>query len=274
LDHQYYTTSQFAQRASVTARTLRFYDKAGLLSPSEHTQAGHRLYSDKDLWSLQQILALKFLGLSLEEIKVCLQTNAEHLQRTLAVQKAMMQEKRGKLDLVLQTIEKAEAFLQENPENWSAIIMSVIRVIRMEQQKEWVNKYLTTEQQQKMAEISQKSYSPEAAQKLADWRKNWSEEDQRRANQQWAAVFTELRRLVAERKDPTGTEGQALIKQWSELLAQFARSDAEVEAGLKQWWKNHSELPAEEKPLGMYEYSEEENEFLQKALAHYKQSQV
>lgn len=75
MDRQHYTTSQFAQKAAVTARTLRFYDKVGLLSPSEYTEAGHRLYSDKDLWSLQQILALKFLGFSLEEIKVCLQTN-------------------------------------------------------------------------------------------------------------------------------------------------------------------------------------------------------
>src|SRR5690349_21847479 len=66
VDYKHYTTSQFAQKAAVTARTLRFYDKVGLLSPSEYTEAGHRLYSDEDLWSLQQILALKFLGFSLE----------------------------------------------------------------------------------------------------------------------------------------------------------------------------------------------------------------
>ena len=94
MDRQYYTTSQFAQKAAVTTRTLRFYDKVSLLSPSGHTEAGHRLYSDEDLWSLQQILALKFLSFSLEEIKVCLQTHPERLQETLAMQKAMMREKR------------------------------------------------------------------------------------------------------------------------------------------------------------------------------------
>lgn len=92
MDHQLYTTSQFAQKAAVTVRTLRFYDKVGLLSPSGYTEAGHRLYSDQDLLSLQQILALKFLGFSLEEIKACLQTHPEHLQKTLTTQKAMMQE--------------------------------------------------------------------------------------------------------------------------------------------------------------------------------------
>src|SRR5579859_4393780 len=97
--------------------------------------------------------------------------------------------------------------------------------------------------------LSQKSFSPEATQKLAEWSKNWTEADQQRAGQQWDAVFAELRRLVAEGKDPTGSEAQALAKQHRELIGQFTRGDADVEAGLKQWWKNHDELPAQEKPL-------------------------
>lgn len=271
MDRQHYTTSQFAQKAVVTARTLRFYDKMGLLSPSGHTEAGHRLYSDEDLWSLQQILALKFLGFSLEEIKVCLQRHPERLQETLATQKAMMREKRSQLDVVIQAIENAEIVLLSNQGDWEAIV-NVIQVMQMEQNKEWVNKYLTPEQQQKMAEISSRSYSPEAAQKLAEWGKNWTEEDQKRASEQWNAVFAELRRLVAEGKDPTGPEGQTLAKQHSELIGQFTRGDADVEAGLKQWWKGHQELPAGEKSLAMYSYNEEEAAFLQKALEHYKRS--
>ncbi|MBA2288311.1 MAG: MerR family transcriptional regulator [Ktedonobacteraceae bacterium] len=270
MDRQYYTTSQFAQRAAVTARTLRFYDSVGLLSPSEYTEAGHRLYSEENLWNLQQILALKFLGFSLEEIKACLQTDPERLRETLAAQKAMMREKRSHLDAVIQAIEKAETVLRSNHGGWESIV-NVIQVMSMEQNKEWAHKYLTPEQQQKMAEISKKSYTPEAAQKVAEWGKNWTEEDQQRVSQQWNAVFAELRRLVAEGKDPTGPEGQALAKQHSELIGQFTRGDADVEAGLKQWWKNQDEMPATERPLGMYTYNKEEGAFLQRALEHYKQ---
>jgi len=273
VDRQHYTTSQFAQKAEVTARTLRFYDKVGLLSPSEYTEAGYRLYSDEDLWSLQQILALKFLGFSLEEIKVCLQTNPERLQETLATQKAMMREKRSQLDAVLRAIEKAEVLLKSSQGDWKAILLNVIQVMQMEQNKAWVKKYLTEEQQQKLAEVSQKSFSPQAAQKLAAWGEHWTEEDQQRAGQQWDAVFAELRRLVAEGKDPASVEGQALAKQQSELIGQLTQGDADVEAGLKQWWKNYDELPPGEKPLPMYHYSKEEKAFLQKALAHYKQGQ-
>jgi DNA-binding transcriptional MerR regulator len=272
VDRKHYTTSQFAQKAAVTARALRFYDKVGLLSPSEYTEAGHRLYSDEDLRSLQQILALKFLGFSLEEIKVGLQKNPEHLQEALVMQKAMMREKRSQLDAVIRAIEKAEVLLKSNQGDWESIIIDVIQVMHMEQNKAWVKKYLTEEQQQKLAEISQKSYSPQAAQKLAVWGENWTEEDQQRASQQWDAVFAELRKLVAEGKDPTSVEGQALAKQQSELIKQLTRGDADVEAGVKQWWKNYEELPLEEKPLPMYHYSKEEKAFLQKALAHYKLS--
>jgi len=143
--------------------------------------------------------------------------------------------------------------------------------MQMEQNTQWINKYLTPEQQQKMAEISSRSYSPQAAQKLAEWGKNWTEEDQKLANQQWNAVFTELKRLVAQGKDPIGAEGQALAKQHTELIGQFTHGDADVAAGLRQWWKNYSDLPEGEKPLSIYNYSKEEEAFLQRALEYYQQ---
>lgn len=61
-----------AKLAGITVRTLRFYDQIGLFSPSGQTESGHRLYNESDLSRLHQILSLKELGLSLEEIKSAL----------------------------------------------------------------------------------------------------------------------------------------------------------------------------------------------------------
>ena len=58
-----YTTGQLAEKAFVTIRTLRYYDKVGLLKPSHHSDGGHRLYTNEDLLRLEQILGLKFLGI-------------------------------------------------------------------------------------------------------------------------------------------------------------------------------------------------------------------
>ncbi|EFM08539.1 transcriptional regulator, MerR family [Paenibacillus curdlanolyticus YK9] len=58
-----------AKLTGLTVRTLRFYDQIGLFSPSAQTESGHRLYDASDLSRLHQIISLKELGLSLEEIK-------------------------------------------------------------------------------------------------------------------------------------------------------------------------------------------------------------
>lgn len=63
-----YKTGEFAKLANVTERTLRYYDKIGLLKPSSILSNGYRQYTDSDLLKLQKILSLKHLGFSIEEI--------------------------------------------------------------------------------------------------------------------------------------------------------------------------------------------------------------
>lgn len=63
------TVGEVAKKMSVTVRTLQYYDKEGLLSPSAESEGGRRLYTDKDLITLHQIISLKSLGFSLGDIK-------------------------------------------------------------------------------------------------------------------------------------------------------------------------------------------------------------
>ena len=63
------TVGEVAKKMGVTVRTLQYYDKEGLLSPSAESEGGRRLYTDKDLITLHQILSLKSLGFSLVDIK-------------------------------------------------------------------------------------------------------------------------------------------------------------------------------------------------------------
>lgn len=63
------TVGEVAKKMGVTVRTLQYYDKKGLLSPSAESEGGRRLYTDKDLVILHQIIALKSLGFSLDDIK-------------------------------------------------------------------------------------------------------------------------------------------------------------------------------------------------------------
>ena len=63
------TVGEAAKKIGVTVRTLQYYDKEGLLSPSAASEGGRRLYTDKDLVMLHQIISSKSLGFSLDDIK-------------------------------------------------------------------------------------------------------------------------------------------------------------------------------------------------------------
>jgi MerR family transcriptional regulator, copper efflux regulator len=61
---------EFAERAGVTPRTIRYYESLGLLGPSERKGSGFRYYTEAEVERLQKINAFKELGLSLEEIAI------------------------------------------------------------------------------------------------------------------------------------------------------------------------------------------------------------
>ena len=65
----YMTVGEVAKKMGVTARALQYYDREGLFSPSCISEGGRRLYSDKDIVKLHQILTFKSLGFSFDEIK-------------------------------------------------------------------------------------------------------------------------------------------------------------------------------------------------------------
>lgn len=68
-DQQYLTVGELARRVRVTVRTIQYYDQQGLLSPSAKGPQNQRLYTDANVKDLYRILTLKYLGLSLSQIK-------------------------------------------------------------------------------------------------------------------------------------------------------------------------------------------------------------
>jgi len=257
----------------VTVRTLRYYDKMGLLSPVRHADSGYRLYAEEDLLTLQHILALKFLGFSLDEIKHCLHRGPQRIGEILTQQRTMLQQRRAQIDAILKAIERAEALIQADRYDLTAII-GVIEVIQMEQKKEWVKKYFDDDQIQKMDELSRMSYSEEARQKL-DQRGEWTEEDQKRADEQWRQVASEARRLAAAGADPAGDEAQAVAKLKSDLLHAFTQGDPEIAEGVARFWENLSALPRQERPIdwSVYSAGEAGDELLEKAMTIYQERQ-
>src|SRR5262249_39026672 len=88
-----YRIHEFAALAGVTAKALRHYDRLGLLKP-RRSASGYRLYAESDLERLEQIVALKFLGLPLKQISRLLERGAPPIAEALRGQRAALEEKR------------------------------------------------------------------------------------------------------------------------------------------------------------------------------------
>ena len=107
----YMTVGEVAKKMGITVRTLQYYDKEGLLSPSAESEGGRRLYTDKDLIMLHQIVSLKSLGFSLNDIKqrlISLETPAD-VANALTKQADDIRDKIEQLTASLTAIEQLKA---------------------------------------------------------------------------------------------------------------------------------------------------------------------
>src|SRR5690625_535299 len=91
------TVGQVAEQYGVTVRTLHHYDEIGLLSPSERSRAGYRLYTEADLARLQNVVVYRRLGFPLEDIAALIDgaspvSLADHLRRQRAAVMSRLEE--------------------------------------------------------------------------------------------------------------------------------------------------------------------------------------
>lgn len=128
-----YTTGQFAKKANVTIRTIRYYDKQGILKPSHRNEAGYRLYTDEDFGRLQKILSLKYLGFSLEEImNMTINDAAEDISYSLQMQTELVQKRIRHLQLMEKALKDTTDILQESQTvDWNSIL-NLIHLTNME----------------------------------------------------------------------------------------------------------------------------------------------
>lgn len=121
----YYTSGEFAKRAHVSVRTIRYYDQQNLLKPSTRSKGGARRYSDADFAKLQQILLLKYLGFSLGEIRgLTLGTNdRQRLLDSLQIQRRLVEERIEEMTAVEAAINSTTQTLEAGrPVDWSQML--------------------------------------------------------------------------------------------------------------------------------------------------------
>ncbi len=129
----YYTSGEFARKANVTIRTVRFYDKQGILKPSRVGENGYRLYTDEDFGRLQRILSLRYLGFSLEEIMAMpMGDDADDVAHSLAMQKSLIQKRMRHLESMNRALEDTQRIVEQSRQvDWNRILQ-LIHITNME----------------------------------------------------------------------------------------------------------------------------------------------
>ncbi len=134
-DQSIYTTGEFAKRANVSVRTIRYYDNKGLLKPSEIKESGYRYYTDLDFIKLQRIIVLKGLGFSLEDIAEISSRDkdTDFIRESFELQLKLIQSKLAELRLMEQTITEAkESISTSMVPDWNKLI-GMIHLLNMEE---------------------------------------------------------------------------------------------------------------------------------------------
>ncbi|MGJ0961532.1 MerR family transcriptional regulator [Faecalicoccus pleomorphus] len=116
-----YSTGQFAKLANVTERTIRYYDKIGLLKPSFVMDNGYRRYTQSDLLKLQKILSLKHMGFSLEEIYPMV-SKEQNIKESFSMQIDLLDSQIKHLQVIRDSMESFVQNVDEKNIDWNQII--------------------------------------------------------------------------------------------------------------------------------------------------------
>ena len=227
-DQKLFRAREFARLTGVTVRALHHYDRLGLLKPSRYSRSGYRLYCESDVARLEQIVALKFIGFSLKQIKDILRNGGGDLATTLRRQREAIEEKRKRLQLAVKAIQRAEYVVVTNGAPALEMFAKIIEVINMQSNMDWTKKY----------------YSEEAQREIEKRAATVPREVIEQAQHEWPKLIKEVEAAVAANEDPASVKAQSLAARWSELVKGFTGGNPEIQKGLNKMYADRNNWPA------------------------------
>lgn len=226
-----YRVAEFARLAGVTVRTLQYYDRIGLLKPTATTEAGYRLYSHTDLLQLQQIVALKYLGFSLDEVSRLRQDSTYDLPKVLEMQKHAINEQITQLQRVATALDHTLDILNtsEIGETDLSLVCQLLQGTLEAEKWRWIEQYYTPEQRQQLADKHQE-VSP---QQLIAWQQEWQE------------LITAFQHCYDRGATPDDAEVQQLTARADILIELFTQGDSGIRQSLRNAYRDLEQMPPE-----------------------------
>jgi DNA-binding transcriptional MerR regulator len=211
---------ELARRTGLTVRTLHHYDTIGLLRPSLHTEAGYRLYAAGDVARLQQVLSLRQLGFSLEEVRDCLDRPGFSPLEVIGLHVARLREQIELQRKLCERLETIAAPLRAAGE------VSADELLRTIEEMTMIEKY----------------YTPEQLAQIEDRKAALGEERIKEANAEWPGLFAAVRAEMDAGTDPADPKVQALARKWYGLLEEFTGGDRGLFNSTRNMYANEDRI--------------------------------
>lgn len=276
------TVKEIPDLTGISVRTLHYYDEIGLLKPTEKSDAGYRLYDDKALETLQQILFFREFDISLKEIKAVLDNPALDRNQILQVQRKMLVTKKERMERLIASIddilkgenkmdftiftkteveEMFQTMLEHMPENMRNIAIKEFGSI-----EQWKKHYMEVVSSEEM----QKGYA-----KVVEWyggkdkflsvaRTPVSKEVAESYNKRIEAI---LQKLIAKQNcDIDSFEVKELVGEYGFVMKQLAQIKEEkgFMMAQAQYYRNE-----QIKPMIDEKYGEGASDFFAQAIENY-----
>jgi DNA-binding transcriptional MerR regulator len=217
---------EFANFTGVTIRTLHHYEHLGLLQPGR-TNARYRVYARSDLERLEQIIALKFLGLPLQQIRTLLDRDPLVLADALQVQLAILEEKRRLLDRAIAAVGETVKTIQAGNPVEVTDLKRIIGEINMQENTEFMQKY----------------FSKESWAKWKDLKKHSAPAATLRRTRAWIELLCDVEAALGQ--DYASKKVQGLAARWMELSESVSQGDQGIQAGWQSAWQDRQHWPAQ-----------------------------
>ncbi|MDF2090867.1 MerR family transcriptional regulator [Knoellia sp. 3-2P3] len=134
------TVGQVAELFDITVRTLHHYDEIALLSPSDRSPAGYRLYTEDDLARLQHVVVYRRLGFALEEVALLLdhpESVEQHLRRQRAAVLTRLDEMRDLVEAIDRALEREMGNQPATPEDMRELFGEGFHDAQAEAEERW-----------------------------------------------------------------------------------------------------------------------------------------
>lgn len=227
-----YTVQKLAKLAGISSRTLRYYDEIDLLKPARINSSGYRIYGQKEVDTLQQILFYRELGVELTQIKEIITNPAFDGTKALQEHQQKLLEKRAQLDALIANVNNTIAATEG-------------RITMSDKEKfEGFKKNMIEENEKKYGKEIREKYGEETVEASNAKMMNMTQEEYDEVTKLAEDVNNTLAKAM-ETGDPAGELAQKtaeLHKKW--LTYYWKDYSKEAHAGLSQMYVDDERFTA------------------------------